>query len=80
MIGGWFIGDVGKTGFYFYKHMPQPFKFGGLFACTIDCMVLIQYFMYPQIESTSEYDISKDYYSGEITKEEAKLPKKPASL
>ena len=66
MIAGWFFGDIAKTIFYFYKDLPLFFKCGGCFAVTVDTIIMLQYFIYPQIELDES---EKTYYSGEITKE-----------
>ena len=44
MLQGWFIGDIGKTGYYFYANLPQPFIAGGCLTICIDTIILLQYY------------------------------------
>ena len=44
MILLWFIGDSGRLMYYLYADLPVQFILGGLTACIMDCIVLLQFF------------------------------------
>jgi len=82
MIGGWFVGDGAKTGFYFWKGMPLPFKCGGIFACLMDFFVCCQYFYYDHVTDEKGMEMSGNEYFGQANVKGEVIGNtiKPASL
>ena len=46
MILLWFVGDSGRLMYYVYGDLPTQFILGGITACIMDCVVLLQFFFY----------------------------------